>query len=167
MKYFRKGMLLCLLALNAATAYAQPVRIAGSGANVGAINLLSIEFRKQDAGIQFGAIETLGSTGAVKAVLAGVMHIALTSRPLTDAERAAGLREIEYARTPFAIVVRADSRIESITAAQLAIYFSGAAACYRCRQCPAEAHVSRNGARHRTGAEATGHDDRYHRQRGC
>ena len=54
------------------------------------------------------------------------MHIALTSRPLTDAERAAGAREIEYARTPFAIVVRHDSRIESITRTQIATYFSGA-----------------------------------------
>lgn len=47
MKSFLKGTLLFLLALPAATAYAQPVRIAGSGANVGAISLMSAEFRKQ------------------------------------------------------------------------------------------------------------------------
>lgn len=126
MKSFLKGTLLFLLALTAATAYAQPVRIAGSGANVGAISLMSAEFRKQFPATQFAPIEAVGSTGSIKAVLAGAMHIALTSRPLTDAERAAGAREIEYARTPFAIVVRHDSRIESITHTQIATYFSGA-----------------------------------------
>lgn len=128
MKRVLTWMVLALAAVLASAALAQsqlPVRIAGSGANVGAINLLTADLRKQNAAAQFSPIEVVGSSGAIKAVLAGAMHIALTSRPLTEKERVAGAREIEYARTPFAIVVRQDSRMTSISSAQMASYFSG------------------------------------------
>lgn len=118
---------LWMAALIATTASAQPVRIAGSGANVGAITLLIAEFRKLEPGAQFAAVEAVGSEGAVKAAAAGALHIALTSRPITDGERALGVREIEYARTPFVIAVRSDSKIESITGAKFAHYLESTA----------------------------------------
>lgn len=107
------------------TASAQVVRMAGSGANVGAINLLIGEFRKQQPAAQFAPVEAVGSGGAIKAVAAGALHIALVSRALKPEERASGVREIVYARTPFVVAVRADSQVRNVSAAQLAEYFSG------------------------------------------
>lgn len=104
---------------------AQSIRIAGSGANVGAIELLVTEFRKQAPQVQFSAVEALGSAGAVKAVASGALQIALTSRPLNEAEKSLGVSEIEYARTPFVVAVRADSKMMGVSAEQLARYFSG------------------------------------------
>lgn len=119
------NLTLWLAAFAVPAALAEPVRIAGSGANVGAIGLLAAEFRKQAPSAHFAPIEAIGSEGAVKAVAAGALHIALISRPLSEAERSLGVREIEYARTPFVIAVRADSRLQSVSAEQLAQFLSG------------------------------------------
>ena len=106
-------------------AVAQPVRIAGSGANVGAIGLLIAEYRKANPTAAFAPVEALGSAGAIKAVAGGILDIALTSRPLAQAERSIGVREVEYARTPFVVVVRADSALAAISGPELARFMSG------------------------------------------
>lgn len=115
-----------VIAFMMSIAQAQPVRIAGSGANVGAVELLVAEFRKQVPAANFARVDAIGSTGAVKAVVSGTLHIGLISRPLTEAEKSLQVTEVEYARTPFVLVVRADSKIVSLTDEQLAQFMSGA-----------------------------------------
>lgn len=120
------GIFIATAILSATTGYAaDPVRIASSGANVGAIELLIAEFRKSQPDARFTPVEVVGTGGAVRAAIAGAQHLAFTSRALTGAERADGATEIEYARTPFVIVVSNKTAIDAISRAQLAEIYAG------------------------------------------
>lgn len=114
-----------ILALEAGSPAAQPLRIAGSGANVGAIELLVAEFAKSHPGARFAPIQAVGTGSSIRAATAGALDFALTSRPLSDAERALGLTQIEYARTPFVIVVSSKMALDAISSAQLAEVYAG------------------------------------------
>ena len=114
------------LALQAA--HATPLRIAGSGANVGTIELLVTEYRKGAKEVSFAPVETVGSGGAIKALNGGKLDLALLSRPLKDSELGSGATAVvvtEYARTPFVVAVQADTRIDNLSGAQLAELISG------------------------------------------
>ena len=114
-----------ILALEAGSAAAQPLRIAGSGANVGAIELLAAEFAKSHPGARFAPIQAVGTGSSIRAAAGRALDLALTSRPLSDAERALGLVQIEYARTPFVMVVSRKMALDAISSAQLAELYAG------------------------------------------
>jgi len=113
------------LSLAAPAAVAQTIKIAGTGAAVGAMVLLAAEFRRSEPGVSFGSIEAIGSGGAIRAALAGALDIALISRPLGAADAAAGARAIEYARTPFVLAVSSSLPVRTITRAELARIYAG------------------------------------------
>ena len=104
---------------------AELVRIGGSGSCVGAIELLIREFRKIHSDVEFAPVAAIGSNGALSAVSAGVLDIAVLSRPLSEKDRAAGFQGIEYARTPFVIVVPEKMPVAGITKQELAEILSG------------------------------------------
>lgn len=113
------------MALAQAAAANPPVRMAGTGAAVGAMELLIAEYSKARPDVIFRPVEAIGSSGAIRAVMAGSLDIALAARPLGDAERAAGASAIEYARTPFVIAVATKSPVKSISRAELARVYHG------------------------------------------
>jgi phosphate transport system substrate-binding protein len=124
---FRRSPLLVawIATLALLPAHAENIRMAGSGTNAGAIELMIAEFRKQVPNAQFAPVEVTGSAGAIRAVAGGALHIALISRPLADNEKSMSLASTEYARTPFVIAVRADSKMKTISNDQLTRFFSG------------------------------------------
>ncbi|MFN0162057.1 MAG: PstS family phosphate ABC transporter substrate-binding protein [Burkholderiales bacterium] len=122
---YRTFLCVPVIAFMMSMAQAQPVRIAGSGATVGAVELLVAEFRKLAPAANFARVDAIGSTGAIKAVASGALHIGLTSRSLSEAEKSLDVAEVEYARTPFVLVVRADSKIVALSDDQLAQFMSG------------------------------------------
>lgn len=117
--------LLPLYVLAAPGAAAQSVRIAGTGAAVGAIELLVAEYRRAHPGARLGAVEAIGSGGALRAARAGALDIALVARPLAEADAAAGLQAVEYARTPFVMAMSTKSGMTFLTRAQLAAAYAG------------------------------------------
>lgn len=100
--------LILLLALmqgafgGAGEAAEQPVilKIAGTGGAYGGVKALAQAFQQQDPHIRLIFPPTLGSTGGIKAVLAGAIDLALSSRPLTAEEIQRGAVAHLYARTP-------------------------------------------------------------------
>ena len=77
------------------------LRIGGTGGAYGGMKVLAQAFQRQDPQIQVVFPSTLGSTGGIKAVLAGAIDIALSTRPLTPKETQGGAVAHLYARTPF------------------------------------------------------------------
>lgn len=110
----------------AAGAQADALRLNGTGSALGGIGAVAEAYAKTYPDAKVAAIApSMGSGGAIKALLAGALDIAASSRPLNDGERSQGATETVYAKTPFVIAVRDDNKIKGITQAELAAYYSG------------------------------------------
>lgn len=89
-----------------AASFAATLKIGGTGSALGTMRILADEFMRlrPDNSVQIPS--SLGSGGGIKAVLAGAIDIALSSRRLKPKERDAGARATHYATTPFVLVTR-------------------------------------------------------------
>ena len=103
----------------------EEIRIGGSGAALGSMQLLGAEFSAANPDIRVTIVPSLGSGGSIKAVLAGAIGLALTSRALTPSERQLGAVATEYARTPFVFAVSTKSKVSAITSGELADIYAG------------------------------------------
>ncbi len=104
---------------------AQDFKIGGTGAALGTMQLLAEEFTARNPDIRVTTVHSLGSGGSIRAVVAGAIDLAVTSRPMNESERKLGAAEMEYARTPFVFAVSAKSKVTAITSADLANIYAG------------------------------------------
>lgn len=121
------GLLLCGVLLWGAAfhAGAQAVRIGGTGSALGTMRLLSDALAKQHSPqARVTIVPNLGSACALRALEAGVIDIALISRPLKPEEAAAGLVGFEYGRSPV-VFVTSKTGVKNITAAATADVLRG------------------------------------------
>lgn len=120
-----------LLALLAAAlcwvphAQAEEIRIGGTGNALGTVRLLGDAFGKRYPQIKIIVLNSLGSSGAFKAIPKGAIDIGLSSRAVTDQERAAGVVSSEYARSLTVVAVSTKSKVTAITRQQLADIYRG------------------------------------------
>jgi phosphate transport system substrate-binding protein len=110
--------------------YQGTLRIAGTGAAVATITQVAAAFQKKHPDVRFVFPPSLGSTGGIKAVIAGALDVGLNSRPLTEAERAHGLVLAEYARTPLLLVTSHKGDPGDFTLARIASLYNGALQSY-------------------------------------
>ena len=89
-----------------AGSFAATLKIGGTGAALGTMRILADEFVRLRPDISVEIPDSLGSGGGIKAVLAGALDIALSSRQLKPKERDEGARATHYATTPFVLVTR-------------------------------------------------------------
>lgn len=108
-----------------APAYADTIRLGGTGGALGAMKLLAEEFKKSHPGDTVIVLPSMGSGGGIKALLFGALDIGLSSRPLTEAERHQGAVEREYARTPLVIAVAKKNGASGLTLQQLTDMYAG------------------------------------------
>ena len=121
------GAMMLAAACNAA---AQTVRVGGTGSALGTVRLLADAFNKREAmPAALTIVPNLGSSGAIRALQAGAIDVALISRPLKPEEAAAGLLGFEYGRSPF-VFVTSKSGVKHITASMVADVLSGRAASW-------------------------------------
>lgn len=120
---------LALFALCVATAAqaAQDIRIGGTGGALGTMKLLAQAYAKEQPGAAITVLPSMGSGGGIKAVLAGAIQIGLSSRPLSEAEIAAGAVAVEYGRTPFVFATAAANPATGITTRNLVDFYAGTA----------------------------------------
>ncbi len=116
---------LALLLASSGGAAAEELRIGGSGAALGTMQLLGEEFTARNPDIRVAIVPSLGSNGSIRAVVAGAIGLALTSRPMDESERRLGAVETEYARTPFVFAVSTRSKVTAMTSAELAGLYAG------------------------------------------
>ena len=113
------------LAMAAVGAYADSIKIGGTGTGLGTMKLMAREFNKSRPDAQLIVTPSLGSTGAIRAVLAGAVDIGISARPLTPEENRQGASARAYARTPLVVATGAKNNSPGLFLPQLAQIYSG------------------------------------------
>lgn len=106
-------------------AHADELRIGGTGTALGSMQQLGLAWSKTRPDTQVTVLRSLGSGGGIKAVLSGSVELAVSSRPLKEAEMAQGARQVEYGRTPFVFAVHSGSKVSSVSTRELADIYAG------------------------------------------
>jgi phosphate transport system substrate-binding protein len=120
------GAALGLLASGAAARAGETIRINGSGAPLQLMAVLSEAYAKLNPGVQIVIEKPLGSSGAIKAVMAGALDLAVSSKPLTPEQGAQGAVAQEFGRTPLVLVTEKSVRKTDITTSELEQIYRGA-----------------------------------------
>lgn len=111
--------------LAAVGAQADSIKIGGTGTGLGAMKWMVQEFNKSRPNAQLIVTPSLGSTGAIRAVLAEAIDIGISARPVTAEEQRQGASAWAYARTPFVIATGAKNKGVGLTLPQLEEIYSG------------------------------------------
>src|SRR6185369_14985172 len=101
------------------------VRINGSGSALDMLKPLVEAYRKTNRDVRIDVEKPLGSSGAVKALLAGALDAVVSSKPLKPEEMAKGAQLKEYGRTPMVIVTEKSVRKQDISTKELEEIYAG------------------------------------------
>ncbi len=104
---------------------AETLRIGGTGVALGGMRILGAAFAKQHPGTTVEVLPSLGSSGGVKALIAGALDLAVSSRELKEPEQAEGAVARLYATTPLAVVTAADTVADAVTTQDLIDMYAG------------------------------------------
>jgi phosphate transport system substrate-binding protein len=114
-----------LLVSGSRSAVAETIRISGTGGAMETMRILGEAFRKTNPGIRVELLPGMGSNGSVRAVLAGRLDIGLRARTLSGEDRAQGVMETRYARTPFVFGVNSTLEMTGLTLEGVAEIYAG------------------------------------------
>ncbi len=104
---------------------AETIRINGSGSALDMMKPLTDAYRKNNPGITIVIEKPLGSSGAIKALLAGAIDIALTSKPLPPEDAANGAKIRYFGKTPLALVTGGGISLKNLSTIELENIYSG------------------------------------------
>jgi len=104
---------------------AEVLKVSGTGGSIGGIRLLADAFRKANPGVEMVIPKSMGSSGGIRAALAGKLDIGISARPLNAEECARGGRETPYARTAFVFAVNPGVKESGITLSQAVDIYNG------------------------------------------
>lgn len=99
--------------------------VAGPGSSIAAMQRIADCFQRRHPDLSFHVIPGIGSTGVIKAVIAGRIDIGLSPRPLAAQERSQGLSEMPYGHTPFVFAVQASNPTDSMTLTEIEALYAG------------------------------------------
>ncbi len=119
------AIVLALVFGSAICAATEEIKIGGTGAALGTMRLLADEFTARNPDIRVTTVPGLGSGGGIKAVAAGAIGLAVTSRQMNESERQLGAVGIEYACSPFVFAVSAKSKVTAITSGKWPTFTQG------------------------------------------
>lgn len=105
--------------------FATQLIFAGSGVNLEIIRLLAKQFQKTHPKVKINVPASIGSSGAIQAVVDGEIAVGTISRLLTEQEKQLGLTVIPYAQTPLALAAHLSVADDNITSAQLLDIYRG------------------------------------------
>ncbi|MDZ4076272.1 MAG: substrate-binding domain-containing protein [Hylemonella sp.] len=109
----------------AAAVRAEQIRIGGTGAALATLQALAQAHGKKHPETRFEVLRSLGSNGGIKAVLAGSIQLAVSSRSLKEEELRQGARQVELGRSPFAFAVARSSKVTGLSTAELVDIYAG------------------------------------------
>lgn len=105
--------------------YRGTIKIGGTGGAYGVMSQVAAAFQKRYPQIHIDFSPNLGSTGGIKAVLAGVLDVGLCARPLTAEELRQGAVAVEYGRTPLILITSHKGGAINFTLKQIASLYLG------------------------------------------
>jgi phosphate transport system substrate-binding protein len=118
--------IVALLVLFPGGAFAvETLRINGSGNALDMLKPLIEAYRKNNRNISVEMQKPLGSSGAVKALLADALDVVVSSKPLKPEDVAKGALLKEYGRTPLVIVTEKSIRKSNISTKELEEIYAG------------------------------------------
>jgi phosphate transport system substrate-binding protein len=114
------SLLLWVAAMSLTHAQAgETIRINGSGTGLEMLKPLLKAYATAHPRVSFIMDKPLGSSGAIKALAAGALDLAVSSKPLKPEEAAQGLQLSPYGRTPLVIVVGRNVPAQNISTEEL------------------------------------------------
>lgn len=131
LKLFRTMAAAALLAVNVLSTpcpeaqAVETVRINGSGNALDMLKPLITAYRKLHPGTTIEMDKPLGSSGAIKALLAGSLDITASSKTLNGEETAKGAVASEYGKTPLVIVTESGVKKKDISTKELEDIYAG------------------------------------------
>ena len=130
MKQINKWSLLLLLVLfysglGSSAVAAVTVKIGGTGFALETMRILAEGYRQSHPEVAVVVFPSLGSSGGIKALMAGELDIALSSRPLQEKEKVLSLQELAFCKTPFVFVVNSQVKETSISIDELERIYGG------------------------------------------
>lgn len=116
---------LSLIQMSPAAAEGQVLRVGGTGAALKAARMVGDLFERDHPGVTVEVVPSLGSSGGVKALLAGAIDVAFTGRPLKEEERAKGVAAQPFTRSPIVFTTPEDTAVEGVTLAAMTDIYAG------------------------------------------
>jgi len=104
---------------------AEILRIGGTGASTGMSRVVGAAYSQQSGVAAVEVVESLGSSGGIRAVIAGAIDISFSSRPLKEKEQGKGVVASPILRTPF-VAVTSHPHPGELRAAEFADYYARA-----------------------------------------
>jgi phosphate transport system substrate-binding protein len=89
------------------------------------MKLLAEAFRKESPDVSVAIPQGMGSSGGIRAAMAGKLDIGLSARPLTPEEQARGARQRPYSRTAFVFGANPAVKRSGVTLAELVDVYGG------------------------------------------
>lgn len=113
------------LLLASSAALGETIRLSGTGAALATMQQLGKEFAKSRAGTSIEIQPNLGSSGSIRALLAGALDVAITTRPPKPEEQAKGAISALYAKTPFVIATAQGNKASGFALREIADIYAG------------------------------------------
>jgi phosphate transport system substrate-binding protein len=118
-------LVIMLLVIPAICQATDTITVNGSGSALDMMKPMIAAFQKKNKDVRVVMEKPLGSSGAVKALLAGALDLALSSKPLKPEELAKGAHQQVYGVTPLVIIAEKNVRTTDITTRELEDIYSG------------------------------------------
>ncbi len=108
---------------------AQTVNIGGSGSGLGLARKIAEAITHEEPDFSARIMPSLGTTGGLRALSDGALHVAIAARPLTPDEQKRGLVEAACFLTPYAFITSA-SEITGIGQAEIVSFYENSSAIW-------------------------------------
>lgn len=106
-------------------AHAETVRIGGTGAAMGTMQIIGEAFEKAYPEHDVKVMPSLGTSGGLKALQASALDIAISARDVNEKEKASGLSSYMYGTTAFILVSNKKASPQPLTKNIIADLYSG------------------------------------------
>lgn len=119
------AMIVCLIVGPALAGEQNILVVGGTGSGLGVLRVLGQHYSTLHPEITINVLPSLGSAGGIRALQAGAIDLAISSRSLKEQEKE-NLQELPLGTSPLVFAVHADTPIHDITYSLAAGMYSGA-----------------------------------------
>ncbi len=98
---------------------AAEIKLGGTGGDLGTMRLIAKAYMAQNPETEVVVYPSLGSGGGIRAVIAGAIDLSISSRPLKDKERTAGVADFAYGKTALVVATVADQQLKDLSLRRL------------------------------------------------